>query len=124
MLYNERMCRMDTIPFIFQRRHMRESTYQRQLIDKLLKMFPDCLILKNDSSHVQGIPDLSIFYMDKWAMLEVKVDEKAPTRPNQEYYIEKLSEMSFAAIIYPENEEAVLDALQSAFGVRGPARIS
>jgi hypothetical protein len=103
---------------------MRESTYQRQLIDKLLKMFPDCLILKNDSSHVQGIPDLSIFYMDKWAMLEVKVDEKAPTRPNQEYYIEKLSEMSFAAIIYPENEEAVLDALQSAFGVRGPARIS
>lgn len=94
---------------------MRERDYQAKLIKKLEKMFPGCLILKNDSSYLQGVPDLSIFYGDKWAMLEVKVDVMAPTQPNQEHYIKRLDDMSFATLIYPDNEEAVLDALQSAF---------
>lgn len=96
---------------------MREGEYQKKLIRKIGRMFPDCMIIKNDASYLQGIPDLLILNGDKWAMLEVKVDEQALVQPNQEYYVEAMNEMSFAAIIYPENEESVLDALQSALGI-------
>jgi hypothetical protein len=48
-------------------------------------------------------------------MLEVKASADAPEQPNQEYYVNSLDAMSFAAFIYPENEEEVLDDLQSAF---------
>jgi hypothetical protein len=94
---------------------MKESTYQRKIIDKLRDMFPGCVVLKNDAGYISGIPDLSIFYNDKWAMLEVKVSRDAATQPNQYHYINTLNAMSFASLIYPENEEAVLYALQSAF---------
>jgi hypothetical protein len=101
-----------------------EREYQRALIKTLNEMFPGCLVLKNDSAYLQGIPDLSIFYRDKWAMLEVKASWDSPEQPNQAYYIEKLDEMSFAAFIYPENEREVLDALQHAFKSRRSARVS
>jgi len=78
--------------------------------------FPGCFVLKNDEQYLQGIPDLTILYGKYWAMLEVKKSSKEPYRPNQEYYLQLLGEMSFTATIFPENEEEVLDALQSAFG--------
>lgn len=94
---------------------MLERDYQSKLIKKLEAMFPGCLILKNDSSYLQGIPDLTIFYRDRWAMLEVKVEETSPTQPNQPFYVKLLNSMSFAAFIYPSNEEDVLDALRRVF---------
>lgn len=97
---------------------MRESTYQGNLIKKLRKLFPGCVILKNDSGHTQGIPDLSIFYNDRWAMLEVKAEEDSPEQPNQRHHVDKLNRMSFAAFIYPENETEILDGLQHAFEAR------
>lgn len=93
---------------------MLESVYQARLIKRLKRMFPDCVILKNDSGYAQGIPDLAIFFGDRWAMLEVKPSEDAPIQPNQPYYVELLDRMSFAAFIYPENEGEILDALQHA----------
>lgn len=93
---------------------MLESAYQAQLIKELYNMFPGCIILKNDTDYRQGIPDLLILYGDRWAALEVKSSEDGPYQPNQEYYISEMNEMSFAAFIYPENEEEVLDALQQA----------
>lgn len=102
---------------------MSESQFQSRLIKKLERMFPGCLVLKNDSSYRQGIPDLSVFYGDRWAMLEVKARENAPHQPNQDYYVRRLSEMSFVAFIYPENERAVLGDLRKAFGSPGPARL-
>lgn len=103
---------------------MRESTYQRDLIKKLREMFPGCEILKNDSSYIQGIPDLTIFYNDRWAMLEVKTSANAEERPNQRHYVETMDQMSFAAFIYPENEEEVLNELQHTFSNRRKARVS
>ena len=38
-----------------------------------------------------------------------------PYQPNQEYYLEQFGQMSFAAMICPENEKDVLDALQRSF---------
>lgn len=94
---------------------VRENSYQAHLKKKLELMYPSSVVLKNDPNFRQGIPDLVIFYGDRWAMLEVKAHENAPEQPNQRYYIEKLNHMSFAAIIFPENEEEVLDGLQRSF---------
>lgn len=93
---------------------MREGAYQAKLIKKLRVLFPGCMILKNDSGYLQGVPDLIILYGDRWAMLEVKAYEDAPLQPNQDIYVEMLNEMSFAAFIYPSNEREILRALQQA----------
>lgn len=89
-----------------------ERDFQRNLIKELKDIFVGCIIMKNDSSYIQGIPDLLILYKDKWAALEVKKSATASHRPNQEYYIDKMDEMSYASFIYPENKEVVLDELQ------------
>lgn len=81
-------------------------------------------MLKNDTSYIQGIPDLLVLYEDKWAMLEVKVSPVSAVQPNQEYYIDMLDSMSFAAFIYPENEREVLNALQRSFKSRRQTRVS
>lgn len=94
-----------------------ESIFQRELKKELRTLFPGCLVLKNDPNEVQGIPDLLILYKDKWAMLEVKRSAKEARRPNQEWYVDTLSKMSYSAFIYPENKEVILDELQQTFGV-------
>jgi len=94
---------------------MRESKYQRDLVKRIEDRFPGCHIERGDPSRLQGIPDLTIFYNRCWAKLEVKAHASATFEPNQPYYIEMFNNMSFAAVIHPENEEEVLDALQHAF---------
>lgn len=103
---------------------MRESEYQSKIIRKLKQMFPDCEILHTESASIQGIPDLIILWREYWAALEVKTSELAHVQPNQNHYVDKLSDMSFAAFIYPENEKEVLSALQEAFKPPRRARIS
>lgn len=102
---------------------MTENQYQSQLIKKLNSMFPGCVILKNDAAYQQGILDLTILYGEFWASLEVKVSAGASIQPNQEYFVQRFDEMSFAAFIYPENEEEVLNALQQAFNPPGRTRV-
>jgi hypothetical protein len=100
-----------------------ERDYQARLIQRLKCQFKGCVILKNDSSYLQGIPDLLILYKNRWAMLEVKPSKLHLYQPNQDYYIQLLDGMSFAAVIYPENEEDVLDDLQYAFSARRSSRL-
>ena len=102
----------------------RESKFQANLIKELKEMFPGCIVLKNDPTYIQGIPDLTIFHNDKWATLECKKDSKAHDQPNQDYYISKMNDMSFSRVIYPENKQEVLDDLQQAFGARRTTRSS
>lgn len=97
---------------------MQESGYRRKLVKKITQLFPGCFIFENDPSKTQGIPDLLILFKGLWAMLELKISSSAPLQPNQDYYINHFNDMSFAALIYPENEEQVLSDLQSAFGTR------
>lgn len=93
----------------------RENEFQANLIKELKEKFPGCIVMKNDPDYIQGIPDLIVLYKDKWAALENKRKEKATKQPNQEYYINRMNEMSFARFIYPENKESVLDELQQSF---------
>lgn len=103
---------------------MRENEYQPRLIKKLERLFPGCVILKNDSAYIQGIPDLLVLWGDRWAMLEVKASETSKIQVNQPYWVERLGEMSFAAFIYPSNEQDVLRGLEQAFTARGHTRLS
>ncbi len=102
---------------------MRESVYQAQLIKTLRRKFKGCVILKNDADYLQGIPDLLILYENTWFALEVKPHGKASVRPNQNHYIDLLDDMSFAAFIYPENQNEVLYDLQQAFQSHRSARV-
>jgi hypothetical protein len=101
----------------------RESQYQTDLIKKIKRILRGAVVLKNDEQYMQGIPDLLILWRDHWAMLEVKASAESRYRPNQEYWLDELNAMSFAAAIYPENEDEVLYALQQAFGVSRAARV-
>ena len=96
-----------------------ERDFQSKLIKEIRDKFPGCVVMKNDSSYIQGIPDLTVLYQDKWAVLEVKRSETASHRPNQEYYVGKMDEMSFARFICPENKETVLDEMEHAFRSSG-----
>lgn len=89
-----------------------ESGFQDRLIKRLKERFPYCLIFKLDK---QGFPDLLVLYRDKWAALECKRYRSAHRQPNQEYWVSVMNAMSFAAFIYPENLEEVLDELERSF---------
>lgn len=93
-----------------------ESKFQKELIDEIKERYPGCVVLKNDSGYIQGIPDWTILYEDKWAVLEAKREEKANHQPNQDYYVEKLNDMSYSSFIYPENKDTVLNQLSKVFG--------
>lgn len=111
----------ETFPFLFFSKSkgeissVLENTFQAKLIKELKEKFPGCLVLKNDPNYIQGFPDLTVLYKDKWALLEAKKERKASRRPNQDFYIEKADEMSFGRFISPENKEEVLHELQQAF---------
>ena len=94
---------------------MLESKFQAKLIQDLKQMFEGCVVMKNDSSYIQGIPDLLVLYKNKWASLEVKKNASAKRQPNQEYYVDKMNEMSFSRFICPENKEEVLNDLYKTF---------
>lgn len=96
-----------------------ERDFQAKLIKELKQIFEGCIIMKNDSSYIQGIPDLLILFRDRWAALEVKKSSVASHRPNQEYYVDLMNRMSYASFIYPENKEEVLYELQQALFCRG-----
>ncbi len=93
---------------------MLENKFQANLIRDIKNRIPGCIVMKNDSSYIQGIPDLLVLHNDKWAALECKKNSRASKRPNQEYYVNKMDDMSFARFICPENREEVLNDLQSA----------
>ena len=94
---------------------MLESAFQADLKKELKTMFPGCIVTKLDSSDIQGIPDLLVLYNNKWATLEVKKSSTARKRPNQDYYVDKMNNMSFSRFIYPENKEEVLNELRETF---------
>lgn len=90
---------------------MKENKFQADLIKAIKKRLPECIIMKNDSSYIQGIPDLTVLYRKKWATLENKRCANATRQPNQEYYVDKMNGMSFSRFIYPENKDEVLSEL-------------
>lgn len=94
---------------------MLESKFQSYLINRLREIFDGCIVLKNDPTYKQGIPDLTVLYNDKWATLECKASSRSKRQPNQEYYVALMNEMSFSSFVYPDNQEEVIKALEDFF---------
>jgi hypothetical protein len=115
---------LETRPYFFGGCMKSETVYRRYLINKLKDMFPGCVILKNDPSELQGVPDILVLFKHMWAMLEIKLSSVASKQPNQDYYIEEFGRMSYASFINPQNEDEVLNDLQLTFGVSRQARVS
>ena len=97
---------------------MLENKFKTELVQEIKKIFPGAMVVHLDPTECQGIPDLLVLYKSKWAVLEGKKNAKASHRPNQDYYISKMNDMSFASFIYPENKEEVLNELQRTFKSR------
>lgn len=100
-----------------------ERDFQSKVIKEIKARLPGCIVMKSDAGYIQGIPDLLILYFDKWAALECKNSAKAKHRPNQDYYVGLMHEMSFASFVYPENKEEVLDEMERALKPKRKARV-
>lgn len=96
---------------------MKETVFQAKLIREIKKRFPGAIVLKNDPNYIQGFPDLTVLYKDRWAVLEIKQSEKASHQPNQDFYILQADKMSVGRFVYPENMMEVLDDLARSFQV-------
>lgn len=94
---------------------MKESKFQSDLMKEIKAKFPGCVVLKNDPNYIQGVPDLIVLYNDHWCALECKKSANAKHRPNQDYYVDRLNEMSFSSFIFPENKDVVLSELEKLF---------
>lgn len=93
----------------------KENEFQKNLRKELKETFPGCMVIKLDSSDIQGIPDLLVLHNNKWATLENKRTKNSKRQPNQEYYVAKMNKMSFSRFIYPENKDSVIDELKRYF---------
>lgn len=90
---------------------MLENRFKTKLVKEIKDLFQGAIIIHMDPTEIQGIPDLLVLYKSKWAALEGKKNSTASVRPNQKYYVDLMDRMSFAAFIYPENKDEVLDSL-------------
>lgn len=88
----------------------RESRFQKEnVIDRLREQIPGCIVIKNDPTYLQGIPDLTVIYGSRCALLEVKRGADASHRPNQDYYVRMIREQGgYASFVYPENVDTVI----------------
>ena len=129
------MLRIHSLLFVYQRRlqtihlierrsiDILENKFKTNLIKEIEALLPGCMVLHLDPTEIQGIPDLLILYEDRWAALEGKKSANATHRPNQDYYVDLMNRMSFAAFVYPENREEILHELELALKPRRTTRI-
>lgn len=75
------------------------------------------LYLIEPKTSKRSAPDLIVLGPTTWAALEFKISRDADWRPNQNHNINKLSLLSYAKFVYPENAEEVLSELENLFGV-------
>lgn len=93
-----------------------ERDYQKRLIKTIESEFPDALVLKNDPTFKQGIPDLVVLNHGRFAFLEVKRAGDSSHRPNQDYYIQRTNDQDgFGRFVEPGNQSEVLSDLHSYF---------
>ena len=92
-----------------------ENAFKRELKKEIKERYPGCIVTNLDPNDIQGIPDILVLYKNKWATLEGKKEKTSTKRPNQEYYVDKMNEMSYSKFIHPENKNQVLEELDEVF---------
>lgn len=97
----------------------KESAFQAELKKQIEEMFPGAVVIKQDPNIIQAFPDLLVLYKTKWVALETKRASDSEKQVNQEYWVNRLGKMSYAAFVHPENLAKVLADLRFIFkGVR------
>lgn len=98
-----------------------EGKFKTALKKDIQERLPGAMVVYLNPNDIKGIPDMEVMYNDRWAVLEAKASEEDyrkdianPEKMSQSYYVKKMNEMSFAAFIFPENKEEVLNAMESA----------
>lgn len=91
---------------------MLENKFKTKLVKEIKQRLPGSMIFHLDPNEMQGAPDLLVLYKSKWAALEGKQEEGSSHRPNQDYYVNLMNDMSFARFIHQDNKEEVLNDLQ------------
>lgn len=109
---------------IYTKTKKKENRFQKEVIDEIKSRMPDAIVLKNDPNYIQGIPDLLILNGPRWGALEVKRGIDAVHQPNQDYYVNRMNDMSFAAFIFPENKEFILDRLETSLSKEDDMNVS
>lgn len=95
---------------------MLESAFKTRATKWLRDHFPGCIIMKNDAGLLLGIPDMTILYRDKWALLEFKASASSAKQPLQDDYIQLSRQWSYGSFVYPENWQQVQLDLLNHFG--------
>lgn len=94
---------------------MLENKFKTNLIKEIKERLPGSMVFHLDPNERQGAPDLLVLYKNHWGALEGKKGANASHRPNQDYYVKMMDDMSFARFVYPENKEEVLNDLERSF---------
>lgn len=109
---------------IYTKTKKKENRFQKEVIDEIKSRMPNAIVLKNDPNYIQGIPDLLILNGPRWGALEVKRGIDAVHQPNQDYYVNRMNNMSFAAFIFPENKDFILDRLETSLSKEDDTNVS
>lgn len=91
---------------------MLENKFKTKLVKEIKERFEGCMVFHLDPNEIQGAPDLLVLHQDRWMSLEGKRSARASRRPNQEYYVNKMNNMSFSRFVYPENKDEVLNDME------------
>ena len=98
-----------------------EGKFKTKLKQEIMERLPGSMVFYLNPNDIPGIPDLEVLYQDRWAVLEAKNSEaeyyrdlKRDEKLAQQYYVDKMNKMSFAAFIFPENKEELLNAMETA----------
>lgn len=98
-----------------------EGKFKTALKKEIESRLPGSMVFYLNPNDIKGIPDLEVLYESRWAVLEAKKSEEDyrkdlanPEKMSQSYYVNKMNDMSFAAFIFPENKEEVLNAMERA----------
>lgn len=89
-----------------------EAQFQKKFVSWVKKQGVICLKLNPGTGIPDGTPDYICLQEGFWFMLEFKKSKTAQFRPGQKQAIEKYNDMSYAVVVYPENEEEVKKELE------------
>jgi hypothetical protein len=95
---------------------MLESAFKKYAIQAIQDKFVELdLDFIHTKPYNRSMPDLVILAAPFWAALEFKTSKQAPSRPNQDYHINRLNKKGYASFVFPENLEEVLYELEGVF---------
>lgn len=103
---------------------MKETFFERKLVEEIKDLYPGAIILKTDPSYINGFPDRLTLLGNTWFAFETKKGINSRHRPNQDYYISLLNNMSYARFVFPENREDFLNEILATFRSSRSSRLS